>query len=437
MNKQNNPVSAISCDTSPDVQINLNIRGLKPSATVAINEKSNELIKTGRKIYKLGLGQSPFPVPQPVIQALQVNAFQKDYLPVKGLWELRETIAEHHQRSFGIECSAEDVLIGPGSKELMFLIQLVYYGDLVIPTPSWVSYVPQAKIIGRQIRLLHTKAENNWRLTAEQLDQYCSEDPQRPRLLILNYPSNPTGKTYPPEELADLAEVARKYRILLLSDEIYGKIHHKGLHQSIVPMYPEGTVFSGGLSKWCGAGGWRLGLFVFPGCLRWLQEAMAVAASETFTSTSSPIQFAAIKAFEENPDIDLYLTNVRKILNVLGSELAGILNKSGIKTLAPDGGFYLFPDFSPFRDKLKSKGIHNSSELCEKLLEEAGVAILPGSEFGQPEDALTVRLAYVNFDGDQALQAVNGGEEPDDAFLKQYCGDTLNAVATIADWIQA
>lgn len=131
-----------------DVHLNPNVSGLNPSATVAINDLSNELRQQGKEVYKLGLGQSPFPVPEPVVKALQRNAHQKEYLPVKGLRKLQEAVAEHHCRTFGIEADPDDVLIGPGSKELMFLLQLTYYGDLVIPTPSWVSYAPQAKITG-------------------------------------------------------------------------------------------------------------------------------------------------------------------------------------------------------------------------------------------------------------------------------------------------
>ncbi|MBZ0201084.1 MAG: aminotransferase class I/II-fold pyridoxal phosphate-dependent enzyme, partial [Ignavibacteriaceae bacterium] len=271
---------------TPDINLNLNVRGLPQSATLAINELSNKLKQEGKKIYKLGLGQSPFPVPQPVVDELKVNAHQKDYLPVKGLMRLREAVAEYHCRVNGACHNAEDVLIGPGSKELMFLLQYVYYGDLVIPTPSWVSYAPQALIIGKQVRWLKTKPENNWVLTAEELESQCKSDPEKPRILIINYPSNPTGLTYQNGELKELARVAKKYKVILLSDEIYGELHHKGKHISISRYYPEGTIISSGLSKWCGAGGWRLGTFTFPTSMRWLLDAMAVMASETFTSTS-------------------------------------------------------------------------------------------------------------------------------------------------------
>ncbi|HEY9114947.1 MAG TPA: aminotransferase class I/II-fold pyridoxal phosphate-dependent enzyme, partial [Bacteroidales bacterium] len=202
--------------------LNLNIRGLSPSATLAINEKSNLLKKEGRHIVKLGLGQSPFPVPEPVVEALKENAFHKEYLPVKGLPELQKAIAGFNLRTQKIETDSSNILVGPGSKELIFLLQLVFYGELIIPTPSWVSYAPQAAIVGRNVHWVETSIKNNLRLSPEKLEEICRQDPSRPRVVILNYPSNPTGCSYPIERLKLLAEVARKYQLILISDEIYG-----------------------------------------------------------------------------------------------------------------------------------------------------------------------------------------------------------------------
>ena len=436
--KDEDPAAAIGCEQSPDVQLNLNVRGLRPSATVASNERSHALQQAGRKVFKMGLGQSPFPVPGSVVRALQENAAEKDYLPVKGLPQLRGAVARHHCRTFGIEAEAEDVLVGPGSKELMFLLQLVYYGDLVIPTPSWVSYAPQARIIGRQVQMLPTCADSGWRLGAEQLDALCRADPRRPRIVVLNYPANPTGTTYSMEELAAIASVARKYRLILLSDEIYGKIHHEGAHRSIVPSYPEGTIFSGGLSKWCGAGGWRLGVFVFPRCLHWLLDAMAAVASETFTSTCAPIQYAAVRAFEEGPEIERYLQGARRVLRALAHKLTRTLRDAGAQVVRPAGGFYLFPDFSAHAEALHRRGITTSTALCERLLEDTGVAILPGEDFGRPQEEFTARLAYVNFDGGRALAAVEAlpvDADLDESFLQTYCGEALEAVERLCAWL--
>ena len=423
-----------------DLSLNLNVRGLPLSATLHINELSNKLKQQGKKVYKFGLGQSPFPVPKPVVEELRGNAFQKDYLEVKGLKPLREAVADYHSRRNDIQRSAEHVLIGPGSKELMFLLQFVYYGELVIPTPSWVSYAPQAKIIGRQTVWIKTKEKNKWRLLPEELEKICNNDHYRPRIVILNYPSNPTGVTYTCEELEELAKVAREHRVILLSDEIYGELNFNGNHCSIARFYPEGTIISGGISKWCGAGGWRLGTFSFPDSLSGLLNGMASVASETFTSTSTPIQYAAIKAFSGGIEIERYLWNARRILKALGTETYKLLTDGGIDTPEPEGAFYLFINFSNYSEKLKSKNIFTSLDLTTSLLEDTGVALLPGSVFGRPEEEYTARLSYVDFDGARALAAAET-TRPEDSLAKEfittYCSHMLEGINALVGWVKA
>jgi aspartate aminotransferase len=412
------------------------VRGLESSPTVAINERSDALRRGGRNICKLGLGQSPFPVPPSVVEALRVNAACKDYLPVRGLAALREAVAAYHRRSIGMAATAEDVIIGPGSKELLFLLQIVFDGELIVPTPAWVSYAPQARICGRRVTYLHSRFEDGWKLTPSLLDTHCRTH-DGPRVLILNYPSNPTGCTYTADELADLAETARRYRVIVLSDEIYGEIHHRGEHASIARAYPEGTIVSSGLSKWCGAGGWRLGTFTFPSALRPLLDAIASVASETYTSTSAPIQFAAITAFQGGIEIERYLARARRILGALGGAVTERLVRAGARVAPPDGAFYVFPDFGPLSERLRRRAIDTSDELCARLLEETGVAILPGAPFGRSPEELTARLAWVDFDGPKAMAAVEAGAQIDPAFLDRHCGAVLEAVDRIAAWLGA
>jgi aspartate aminotransferase len=422
----------------PRVDLNLNVRGMKPSATVAINERSNTLIASGRTIYKLGLGQSPFPVAAPVVEALRRHAGEKDYLPVRGLTDLRNAVAAYHGRRGDVDRTGTDVLIGPGSKELMFLLQLVYYGDLVIPTPAWVSYAPQARILGRHVELVDTRPEEDWRLRPEDLDQLCQRDPGRPRVVILNYPSNPTGSSYDAADLEALAQVAARHRLILLSDEIYGELHHAGAHVSVARYYPEGTIVSSGLSKWCGAGGWRLGTFLFPPAMRWLLDAMAVAASETFTSTSAPIQHAAVTAFTGGAEIEAYLAGSRRFLAALGRWCHQRLQMQHVACVRPTGAFYLFADFGAHRDRLLARGITSSGALCERLLEDTGVAILPGVDFGRPASELTARLAYVDFDGAGALAAL-AALPPDapieDSLLRACSPRVLDAIEALCAWL--
>ncbi|MEZ5070775.1 MAG: aminotransferase class I/II-fold pyridoxal phosphate-dependent enzyme [Bacteroidales bacterium] len=137
----------------------------------------------------------------------------------------------------------------------------MYYGDLVIPTPSWVSYSPQARIVGRHVYWVPTSPDNFWRMSPDQLDKLCRTDPDKPRIVLLNYPQQSHRIHLSPRPAQGAGPGARKYKVILVSDEIYGQLHFRDQHVSVARFYPEGTIISSGLSKWCGAGGWRLGTF--------------------------------------------------------------------------------------------------------------------------------------------------------------------------------
>lgn len=301
-----------------------------------------------------------------------------------------------------------------------------------------MSYAPQAQIVGRPIRWVPTTAEDGWPITPAELDAVCRGEPEKPRLVVLNYPSNPTGQTYDRSRLEELVAVARRYRALLLSDEIYGELHHEGAHESVAQLYPEGTIISSGLSKWCGAGGWRLGTFAFPASLAWLREAMAAVASETFTSTCAPVQHAAVTAFEVGPEIVTYLHGARRVLRALGAHVYRELRAAGAAIAEPRGGFYLFPDFGPMRERLRVRGICSSAELCERLLADTGVAILPGRAFGRPPDELTARLSYVDFDGARALEAAlceGAAGALDEPFVQKHAPRVVEGLSRLAEWL--
>jgi len=420
-------------DRDPDVAINPNLAGLGVSATLAIQERSDELTRAGHRVFRLGLGQSPFPVPEAVVAALRLHADKKDYLPVRGLPALREAVADYMRRRIAIATNPGDVLIAPGSKELMFLLQVAFDGEVLLPTPAWVSYGPQARIMGKRPQFLPTRREDGWRLRAEALDQLCRAEP-RPRMVVLNYPSNPTGATYDAEHLAALAEVAREHRVVVLSDEIYGELQFDGGHRSIARLYPEGTIVSTGLSKWCGAGGWRLGVFVIPPALGHLRDAMATVASETYTSTSAPIQYAAVAAFRGGLALERYLAHARVVLRALARRCERLLAGAGARFEPATGAFYLFPDFGARAADLARRGVSNAPELCRRLLDEARVACLPGTAFGRDPGELTARLSLVDFDGARALAAAEhlGDADVDDAFVGRYCAPVVLAVARVA-----
>ena len=153
-----------------DDHIKKNIAGLKPSATLAINEKVKQLLKDGKKVFNFGFGQSPFPVPEKIVSVLRDNAHKKDYLPMQGLPELREAISKYLLKRTGVDYKKENIIITPGSKEAMLLMHVVFKGEIILPAPSWVSYEPQAEIANNKVHWIETTIDNNWFPTAKQLE---------------------------------------------------------------------------------------------------------------------------------------------------------------------------------------------------------------------------------------------------------------------------
>ena len=406
-----------------------NIKSLKTSATLAINELSQKLIADGKEVFKFGLGQSPFPVPDIIVKELQKNACQKDYLNVSGLIELREEVAKYHSQKNQYKYNAESVIIGPGSKELIFQTQLVLNCDLLLPSPSWVSYEPQAQIINKKVHWIKATAETNWHLDPEELDKTCASLNSVNKLLILNSPNNPSGTTH--GNLKELANVAKKHNVIIIADEIYAELDFTGEYKSITHHYPEKTIVSNGLSKWCGAGGWRLGMLVFPGELSYIRDSVRTVASETFTAVSAPIQYAAIKAYSE--DHSEYLESSRLILKMIADYIYKELSSVGVICQKPQGGFYMICDFSNVENITQE--INNDKTLCQKILNDIGFAMLPGSDFGMEEEKLLSRIAFVDFDGSKALKMISKEKSSSDNFLDLACPKILKGISLLKDWI--
>jgi len=399
------------------------INQLKPSATLAINEESNRLKKSGKNIYKFGFGQSPFPVPDSIICALKNNANKNTYLPMQGLEELRSVIANYLNKNNNNNFKSDDILIGPGTKELMFLTQIAFQGEVLLPAPSWVSYQPQAFIAKNKVHWIETTSSNNWFPTAQQIENVVQSNKNKNHLLFLNSPNNPSGTIC--KNLNDLANVAKKYNLLILSDEIYSELSFSDECDSISNYNPEGTIISTGLSKWCGAGGWRLGFFAIPDSLNNIKNSLKILASESFTSVSSPIQYAAISAFTK--DHSNYVKKTKKILKEIGMYVYENLKSNKILINKPEGGFYLMPEF--INNKFRT-----SSEMCKNIINETGVALLPGSEFGFPENKMLARLSFTDFDGEKFLNNTSGCKEINQDILSKFAPNVLEGVSKLKHW---
>ena len=402
------------------------VKNLKPSSTLRINEISKKLESEGKKIYKFGFGQSPFEVPDDVVNELKNNAYQNKYLSMQGLSELRAAISKYSITKNSQNCKPENIIIGPGTKELMFLLQLLFDGDILLPAPSWVSYAPQALLSRNKTHWITTKSANNWFPTGEEIEKIILKDKKKNYLLFLNSPNNPSGQIC--DNLKEISSIAKKYNILILSDEIYSELSFNENFKSISQFYPEKTIISTGLSKWCGAGGWRLGYFIIPETLKQLRDSLKILASETFTSVSAPIQYAAIAAYNNNHDE--YINNSRSILKSVGEYVYENLKSNKININKPQGGFYLMPEF--LIDKFS-----NSEEMCSNILKETGVALLPGSDFGFSKERLIVRLSFTDFNGQEFMKNLKGTKKLDLNAMSEFAPKIVEGTKRLKDWVES
>lgn len=358
--------------------------------------------------------------------------------------ELREKIATFHNHYDELSILSRNVLIAPGSKMLIYSILAAFNtANVFIVTPSWVSYEPQAILANLDVIRIQTKYEENWRLTpALLLEAYRQRkgDTKKPSIIIFNYPGNPCGLTYSDDELIDMATTFRKLNMLVISDEIYGLLNHSGEHKSIARFYPEGTIVTTGMSKWCGSGGWRFGCALMPRSLEGaLKSTIVGILSETVSCTPTPVQYAALKAYEASEEMEMYLQHQRRILRLLCSKIHSILTAGGIRVVYPTGGFYMYPDLTHLSEKLAAHGIKSSTELTIDIFKKKGVALLPGQAFGAPAHVMTFRLAYVDFDGLNAMevsQSMTLDTPLDESFLDTCCSKCLLGAQQLADYAQ-
>ena len=402
------------------------IKNLKPSSTLLMNEESKKLEKEGKQIFKFGFGQSPFQIPEDMVNELKKNSHQNKYLPMQGLSELRDAVALYTSNKKGNNYKADNVIIGPGSKELMFLLHILFDGDVILPAPSWVSYAPQS-IIGRnKVHWIETKRENNWFPTGEEIEQVISKNKNKNYLLFLNSPNNPSGQIC--ENLDEIATVANKNNLIILSDEIYSELSFNTGFKSISNFCPEKTIISTGLSKWCGAGGWRLGYFIIPDSLKEIKNKLKVLASETFSSVSAPIQYAAISAYQN--DHSSYIRNSSNILKNVGEYVYENLKSNNVIISKPKGGFYLMPEFV-------NKNFSTSGEMCKAILRDTGVALLPGSDFGCSEKKMLARLSFTDFDGSSFMNDIKKNKNIDLNSINNFAPKIIEGTKKLREWSES
>ena len=355
--------------------------------------------------YGFAFGQSPFPVPKPVQDALVKNADKGTYAGVPGIQELRETISQYNKRNFGVDVDPTRVYVGPGTKELIFNLLEILHGTVILPTPAWLGYLPQIRFLKKNYHMLHVRS--NGKITPNDLEHLTLRLHDRQKILILNNPNNPTGLVYSQLELEEIADVCRKHGIIVISDEIYALATYDiNKFVSMGKVYPEGTFVTNGLSKSHAAGGYRLGYVIFPLHTTELKQQFKKILATEYTATSTPIQHAAIAGFQESREMDEYFEITRRIHQIMGDYTYRILNEmEGVKTTKPEATFYLLANFNSYSDYFLENKISNSQKFSESLIQHPyHTALVGGDSLVLERTDFSARIAFVDYDGKKAMK---------------------------------
>ncbi|WP_114745536.1 pyridoxal phosphate-dependent aminotransferase [Falsibacillus pallidus] len=365
------------------------VKALTPSTTLAITAKAKEMKAKGIDVIGLGAGEPDFNTPQHIIDAAfqSMNEGQTKYTPAGGLPALKDAIIAKLKDDQGLSYDRNEIMVSSGAKHALYtLFQVILdeNDEVIIPIPYWVSYPEQVKLAGGKPVYIDGKESNGYKITAEQLQTAISE---RTKALILNSPSNPTGMIYSKFELEAIAEVCLKNNILIISDEIYEKlVYGSSRHISIAELSPEikdQTIIINGVSKSHSMTGWRIG---YAAGNKAVIKAMTDLASHSTSNPTTTSQYGAIAAYmgTQSP-VEEMREAFEKRLEIVYDKLIAI---PGITCLKPQGAFYLFPNV---KEAALKTGYQNVDEFAAALLEEAKVAVIPGSGFGSPDN---IRLSY-------------------------------------------
>ncbi|HEU5156840.1 MAG TPA: pyridoxal phosphate-dependent aminotransferase [Streptosporangiaceae bacterium] len=377
------------------------------SATLAANEALERRRRTGAPVLPLAFGEAGLPVAPSLRAALAAAADRATYGPVAGSAELRRAVAGYWERR-GLATDPGLVVCGPGSKPLLFALLLAIGGDVVVPRPSWVSYAAQSRLLGRRPLFVDTGHGRGGVPDPERLGQVVRDARARGRdvrAVVVTLPDNPTGTVAPPPTVRRLTEVAEEHDLMIVSDEIYRDLVHDPDAEFTSParLAPERTAVTTALSKSLALGGWRIGAVRLPTGARGdeLRRELLGVASEIWSSPSGPIQHAAAYAFGEPPELVERVARSRRLHAAVARAVAGRFAAAGALVRPPEAAFYVYPDFAPLRAGLSERyGIATAAQLSGMLLEEHGVGVLAGSEFGEPADALRLRVATSLLYGD-------------------------------------
>lgn len=366
---------------------------ISPSITLSITAKANELKAQGIDVVSFGAGEPDFNTPDNIINAAikAMKDGKTKYTPAGGILELKKTICKKFKQDNGLDYTPDQITISTGAKQCIsniFMAILNPGDEVLIPIPYWVSYPELVRLADGVPVFVETLEENNYKYTIEDLEKAVSN---KTKAILINSPNNPTGTIYNKEELIKIAEYAKKYNLLIISDEIYEKLIYDGeKHISIASLNDDAfkrTVVINGVSKTYAMTGWRLGYIAAP---KEITKLMTSIQSHMTSNVNTIAQYAAIEALNGPvEDLNNMVKEFERRRNFMIDRLSKI---QGVSIIKPSGAFYIMMNISSyFNTKFKGKEIKNSLDFSRELLEEEKVAVIPGAGFGLDK---YIRLSY-------------------------------------------
>jgi aspartate aminotransferase len=370
------------------------------SATLAANEALERRRRAGAPVLPMAFGEAGLPVAPSLASALAEAVDHNAYGPVAGSAEIRSAAAGYWNRR-SVAADPDLVVCGPGSKPLLFALLLAIGGDVAVPRPSWVSYAAQSRLAGGRPVFVPTREGQGGVPAPDALATAvvrARAQGRDIRAVVVTLPDNPTGTVASPGVVRELAEVAREHDLVILSDEIYRDLVHDPATPLTSPaeIAPERTVVTTALSKSLAAGGWRMGVARLPDSPlgHALHRGLLGVASEIWSSPAAPIQRAAAYAFSEPPELVERVSRSRRLHAAVARTVAGQFAAAGALVRPPQAAFYVYPDFAPLRELLLERyEVGTANQLSHFLLQRYGLGVLAGSEFGDPREALRLRVA--------------------------------------------
>ncbi len=371
------------------------ILNMAESETLAMTAKARELKAQGKDVISLSIGEPDFNTPETVKEAAKqaIDDNFTHYPPVPGYPDLRQAVCDKFKRDNNLDFTPEQIVVSTGAKQSIYqLVQcLVNPGDeVIIPTPFWVSYKEIVRVAEGKCVYVKTSIENDFKVTPQQLEAAITP---KTKLIMFSSPSNPTGMLYTKEELKGIADVVAKHEnLFVMADEIYEHINFVGKHESIAqfPEVKDRVITVNGVAKGFAMTGWRIGFIAAPLVIA---KACNKLQGQVTSATCSIAQKATVRAMQMDPATSEDIINMRNIFRQRRDMVYKLLcDIPGLKVRLPQGAFYFFPDVSSYYGKsFNGKKIENSTDMAFYLLNEANVATVMGSAFGDDD---CIRLSY-------------------------------------------